>query len=166
MEIITPSANILSIGQDKYLFMNAGKAEYKWFCDNIAKKFGPSCMTRAKLYFFIEDRTDISYLKKFFNLSSRNIKMTKGKYRGIKINIYAPTAIKTDIRELLYQYEGLYHLDGTDWIYFSISDKQYPYDHVYHVRVGYSFDTGFSITIRDYVKDNITKIRTTGVVSR
>lgn len=163
MKIITPSANILSIGQDKYLFMSAGKAEYEWFCNNIAKRFSSTCITRAKLYFFIEDRTDISCLKKFFNLSYMNIKLTKEKHHGVKINIYAPTAIKTDIRELLSQYEGIYHLDGTDWIHFNVSNKQYPDNCSYTVRVTYSFDTGFSITIRDYVKDTNTKIRTTGV---
>lgn len=162
MKVMIPTANVISIGQDRYLFLSAGKAEYKWFCDNVAKKFSSTCITRAKLYFFIEDRTDISYIKHFFNLCQRNIKMTKGKYSGVKINLYVPTAIKKDIRELLYQYKGLYHLDGTDWIHLTVPGKR-RYTGEYSIYIRYSFNEGFSVVIDDYVKDSSIKIHAIGV---
>lgn len=158
MQILAPKAEIISIGQDRYIFMSSGKQEYEWFCENISKRFNSRCMTRAKLYFFIDNNTDISYLKTFFMLSIRNMKLTKGKKRGIKINIIAPTAIKKDLRELLYQYKGMYHLDGTDYMLFSIPDKGGRMFGVYNIGVHFKFDTGFYVDINNHVKHTKTRI--------
>ena len=157
MQILAPKAEVISIGQDKYLLMSAGKQEYEWFCENISKRYNKKCITRAKLYFFINNRTDISYLKNFFVLCMRNLKLTKGKAYGIKINIIVPTAIKKDIREILFQYEGLYHLDGTDSLMFTVPDRGELFG-VYRIYVRFKFDTGFSIEIYNRINHTRTKI--------
>lgn len=157
MQILSPKTEVISIGQDKYLLMSAGKQEYEWFCKNIYRRYDKICITRAKLYFFINNRTDISYLKNFFVLCMRNLKLTKGKAHGIKINIIAPTAIKKDLRELLFQYKGLYHLDGTDNLMFTIPDRGELFGK-YTIYVRFKFDIGFYIEIYNRIKHTRTKI--------
>ena len=124
MKILIPEASAISIGQDRYLLFSAGKREYEYVCD-ILRKFGKTKTTRAKFYLFVSNTTDISCLKKIFAVSFRNLKLTKGKAKGVKINIICPfKQAKREVKEILLEYNGLYHFDGCNYISFYVPDKQ------------------------------------------
>lgn len=123
MQILAPYVNGVSIGEDRYIFLDMGQREYNYISD-LYRKFEKSKMQRAKLYIFVGSGSDITYLEDLMNLVKRNISLTKGKYSGVKVNIY-PLDNKHVIRDVLKEYKGLYHLDGAMHVSFRY-DKHVP----------------------------------------
>ena len=121
MKILAPYINGVSIGEDRYIFLDMGKREYNYISD-LYRKFEKTKMQRAKLYIFVAYMTDISYLKPVLDLLKRNISLTKGTPHGFKVHIYSSRKmfkpmkdeIRHKLKDILEEYDGLYLFDGSD----------------------------------------------------
>lgn len=151
MKILAPSINCVSIGEDRYIFLDMGKREYKYI-SKLYSKFSKTKMQRAKLYIFIGNKTDISYLKPLLDLLKRNISLTKGTCHGFKVNIYSCSYTrKNEIKNILKEYEDLYSFDGSDYVTFN-SSKVEPILRdvlVYHNNLSESYNIRAKSKLRD-----------------
>lgn len=155
MKVLAPYINGVSIGEDRYIFLDMGQREYNYI-SGLYRNFEKSKMQRAKLYIFVGSESDITYLRDLMDLIKRNISLTKGKSSGMRVNIYS-FDFKHRIRDVLKGYEDLYHFDGADDVLFIYdknegrNDRWYLYN---NIRVqSHSMIGKYNITIKSSKND-------------
>ena len=151
MKVLAPYINGVSIGEDRYIFLDMGQREYIYI-SGLYRNFEKSKIQRAKLYIFVGSESDITYLRDLMDLIKRNISLTKGKSCGIRVNIYS-FDFKHRIRDVLKGYEDLYHFDGADDVSF-IYDKSEGWYRYSNIRVqSHSMAGKYIITIKSSKND-------------
>lgn len=119
MKFYGKNNNIISIGEDKYIFINFGKNEYEYFCNNIRDS-----EKRAKFYIIVNNIDRIKYLKLLLQHRCVRLRsMKNGRSRVIVNVICSNTMFKKYIRDTLQGYEKYYKLDGSRYFYLTSSNS-------------------------------------------
>lgn len=100
--------NIISMGEDKYIFIGFNESNLK-FLESIKER------KRIKLYIFLNSIDEISSIETIFSRYYKLIEHSSG-YNGLKVNIYVSQDLKEDLRHQLLPWENLYRLDGASWL--------------------------------------------------